>query len=519
MQRFWSFWLFICFAPLLDAQENLLLSFNFQDVELVGALEELESNYDITFSFSDQLLRGERVTSRARSLQLEAALQKMLSQTSIDFRIVRDRYVLLLAKKDTESLSELPPDDEADLSPFSLQGRVVDEQSGQGLPFAQLRIENRDMGGYTDAEGHFDLDIRGLPEDVVEVTSLGYGAKSFTVAELASSSHRISMSWSSVGLADVVVTEYLTDGIQTGEELGQIQFSPPRMDLLPGQAEPDVLQGLLLLPGVSSPTESVSDINIRGGTADQNLVLWDGIPIYHTGHYFGSFTAFNPFVVDQVNVWRGGFGAQYSGRVAGVVDIQTSNEVATDLRAGAGFNLTHGHAFVELPIVSDKLSVMFSVRRAFTDIIPSITFDRFRAKVFQGTKADEEEGVINEENQVLEDNFFFVDAHSKLLWEPSERDKVSLSYFTGKNELEFALGEPGFRITDNLNIRNRGARVSWEHRWSAEWATQVEGSYSYFDFSSALVEQADNVFTVLQSEKSNALTDRRLSAILRWNSS
>jgi hypothetical protein len=95
-------------------------------------------------------------------------------------------------------------------------------------------------------------------------------------------------------LQEVVIKEYLTTGISRENEDTAILVSPKKLGILPGLTEPDVLQSIQLLPGVQSPTETAAGIYIRGGTPDQNLVLWDGIKIYHSGHFFGTISAFNP---------------------------------------------------------------------------------------------------------------------------------------------------------------------------------------------------------------------------------
>ncbi|MEM9261860.1 MAG: carboxypeptidase-like regulatory domain-containing protein, partial [Bacteroidota bacterium] len=282
--------------PALTAQSELLVSYDFSDLPLSSALANLEERYDLTFSYRDDLIAGRNVSARATKLDLPAALERLFAVTPIAFRVVKDRYVLLLAKE--VALPE-KPEAVTKRSPFQLfkvKGRVVDAASGEGIPFASVQVLASGSAGYANTEGYFELALRATATDSVEFASLGYTSKRWYLPDLLNGSSSVSLQWSSVGLADILVTAYLTDGIRASAETGQIQLSPSRINLLPGQAEPDILRSLLLLPGVASATESVADINIRGGTADQNLVLWDGIPIYHTGHYFGSFTAFNPFI-------------------------------------------------------------------------------------------------------------------------------------------------------------------------------------------------------------------------------
>ncbi|MEM6396946.1 MAG: TonB-dependent receptor [Bacteroidota bacterium] len=510
--------LIVLFATntLLDAQEETLISFDFRNTELVDALMDIENNYSISFSYGDDLVHNKKVTSRADDLTLDEALQKLFSGRDIGFKIIDRKYVLLVLEKDSEILSEHILGESLNSRTYKIQGRVLDAESGTGLPFAQIYVASTNSGCHTDTDGYFDCDLMGSTTDSVRISSLGYTDQKLYLPNSESKSLSIDLAISSIGLADVVVTEYLTDGIQGGNELGQIRFSPPRIDLLPGQAEPDVLQAILLLPGVSSPTESVSDINIRGGTADQNLVLWDGIPIYHTGHYFGSFTAFNSFIVDKVDVWRGGFGAQFGGRVAGVIDIQSQNDIHKAFRAGLGMNLTHGHAFAEVPLVENKLSFMFSARRSFTDILRTITFNTFQGKIFQGTKVDENERVVDEEISIDTDRFYFADAHAKIIWKPNEKDKFSAVYFVGNNDLEFALAEPEARLADVIGIENWGAKLDWQRSWSPNWSSGLYASYSYFDYNAGFVETIDGNLDIVNLQNLNALSDQRISFDTEW---
>ena len=102
-------------------------------------------------------------------------------------------------------------------------------------------------------------------------------------------------------LEEVVVTNYLTKGITKLND-GSTIVKPESFGILPGLIEPDILQTIQALPGVLSIDETVSNINIRGGTHDQNLFLWDGIKMYQSGHFFGLISAFNPYTTKQINV-------------------------------------------------------------------------------------------------------------------------------------------------------------------------------------------------------------------------
>lgn len=500
----------------LDAQQEVLVKLNIRNVPLVEVLADLEQRYDLQFSYSDEQLSGVRVSARIRQQTLSTAFAQLLNDTPLTFRLIQARYVLILPKEAPPFQPTTAPPVQPSTQSYLLRGKITDATTNSGLPFANIRIVPTGAGGNSEVDGSFALQLSAYPKDSVEISYLGYESQRFSLDEFTRNDQNVALKIQSFGLANVIVRAYLTDGITVGNEVGQITFSPHRIDVIPGQAEPDILQAVLLLPGISSPGESVSDLNIRGGTADQNLVLWDGIPVYHTGHYFGSFTAFNPYIVDEVDVWRGGFGAEYGGRISGVIDIKTKDEIAQKPTLGAGLNLTHGHLQWELPFAQQKLSWLFSARRSFTDFLPTVTFNKFQTKIFQGTKVEGGLQVNGEDVKVLTDRFLFHDLHTKLLWQPGTQDQLSIAFFTGNNTLEYALEEPDILVNDNLQINNWGSLAQWQRQWSDQWQSKLQISHSSFDYRTRFGETFDNTLELFLSKKTNSLTDQRLKSTLQW---
>lgn len=267
--------------------------------------------------------------------------------------------------------------------------------------------------------------------------------------------------------------EYLTVGFDKNEDDGSIKVSPSKLGILPGLTEPDVLQSLQMLPGISSPTESASDIHIRGGTPDQNLVLWDGIKMYHQGHFFGQISAFNPYITETINVFRSGTSAKYGDRISGVIDIRSSEEIPDSLTAGMGINLVQADAFIKAPIVKEKLSLTTSARRSYSDLLNSITFQKMSNKVFQNTKIDGggNTQTTDTEFEELENRFYFTDYNVKLLWKPNEKHSISLSSLWVTNKLDYGSKttytyegfDPSVLTSgDDLDLTNNGYNFKWD---------------------------------------------------------
>ncbi|MCB0427018.1 MAG: TonB-dependent receptor plug domain-containing protein, partial [Mangrovimonas sp.] len=235
-------------------------------------------------------------------------------------------------------------------------------------------------------------------------------------------------------LQEVVVGSYLTSGISRNNN-GITSIKPQQFGILPGMIEPDVLQTIQALPGVMSVDETISNINIRGGTHDQNLILWDGIKMYQSGHFFGLISAFNPYLTQHVDVSKNGTSARYGDGVSSVIDMQNANELSHHFKAGVGLNMTHMDGFLVLPL-GKKTELQFSTRRSITDWIDTPTYDSYFDRVFQDTDLTNNgrdlNGTISKDER-----FYFYDVSAKLLVNLTEKDRLRFNFLTISNDVHY----------------------------------------------------------------------------------
>lgn len=296
---------------------------------------------------------------------------------------------------------------------------------------------------------------------------------------------------SSYLLDEVIVTsEYLTSGFNQNKEDGSIVLNPTKMGVLPGLVEPDVMQSLQLLPGISSPTESATNLHIRGGTPDQNLVLWDGIKMYHQGHLFGMISAFNPYITDRVDIYRSGASAKYGNRISGIIDMHSSNDILEKTSVGLGSNLLNVDAYVKLPIIKDKLGIVVSSRRALTDVFNSITYQKLGNKVFQNTKIEETNQLTQaEELTVLKDQFYFTDFNTKVIWNLNKKNRINVSGLFVRNELDYANQDfEGESSNDKLDLKNAGFSIQSSHILSNKINLNTNINYSDYQSENSLIQ-------------------------------
>ncbi|MEO1029821.1 MAG: FecR domain-containing protein [Bacteroidota bacterium] len=291
----------------------------------------------------------------------------------------------------------------------------------------------------------------------------------------------------------IIFAENLTYGFSQNKNNGAIKLEPDQLDILPGLVEPDVFQSLQLLPSITSPNESATDLHIRGGTPDQNLILWDGITVYHQGHLLGSITPVNPYVTDDVDIHIGGTSAQFGNRIAGVIDMHTMSDVPKALEVGVGANALQTDAFVKLPIIEDQLGIMVSGRVSLTNIFDSDTFNTITNKVFQNTRLEFLDASGNSESvPLLENKFTFSDYYAKLVYKPNKTHKLSLSGLLINNNLNYVIDEGENEIiNDKSKFTNGGASLIWDYKINEKWNIQTNVHYSDYESEYILDESLE----------------------------
>ncbi|WP_298422532.1 TonB-dependent receptor [uncultured Kordia sp.] len=276
-------------------------------------------------------------------------------------------------------------------------------------------------------------------------------------------------------LDEIYLTEYIASGISTNRT-GQVTVKPKNFGILPGVTEPDVLLTIQALPGISSINETVSNINIRGGTNDQNILLWDDIKMYQSGHFFGLISAFNPYFLDKVTVTKNGTSSKYGDGVSGMIQMQLDEHPNDSLKAGAGLNLIHADGFAKIQL-NKKMEVQVSARRSITDLIETPTYTVYFDRIFQDTDITNNNQQTNSTTTTNRD-FHFYDMSTKLIYDISKKDNLQFSFLNIFNDLSYT-EEGTFNnrlqtVNSGITQRNLATGLTYNREWSPSFSTQVQ---------------------------------------------
>jgi TonB-dependent Receptor Plug Domain len=345
-----------------------------------------------------------------------------------------------------------------------------------------------------------DLNLKEVLEFLKKETNLDFELldNRFIVIKKSETETDSSNQFKTQRLEEVVVTNYLTTGITKLND-GTVTIKPETFGILPGLIEPDILQTIQALPGVQSIDETVSNINVRGGTHDQNLLLWDGIKMYQSGHFFGLISAFNPYTTKSVNVSKNGTSAKYGDGVSSIIDMQLSNTVDNEFKAGAGFNLINADAYAKIPL-STKTELQLSARRSVTDLFITPTYDQYFKRIFQ----DSDLSKSNSSSISKNEDFYFYDIAAKFLYDITKKDKVRFHFLNVNNDLNYqeqsTVNNQSEAFNSKLSQQNLAGGITYIRDWNDDLTTTSQVYVSNYDLDATNYDISNDQRLIQENE-------------------
>ena len=309
-------------------------------------------------------------------------------------------------------------------------GKINDINSGESLPYAKVSIKDTNRVTTANQDGSFT--ILNIPVgSILVINKMGYESKEIKVS---SDTKRLIINLYKLEkdslIEDVVVVGSVNSNMMQQSGISQFSLSPDLTRSLPNLGEQDIFRSMQLLPGVSGSNESSSGLLVRGGTIDQNLVLFDDFTVYHVDHVFGFFSAFNNNAIKDVQFYKGGFGAKYGGRMSSVVDITGKDGNTEQFGIGASVSLLSTNAVVEQPFADGAGSFILTGRKSYqsdlyNDILESVTGENQNAQAGTSTPGQFALGRFS-----IEPESYFYDMNAKLTYRLPNDDKFSISFYT-----------------------------------------------------------------------------------------
>ena len=342
---------------------------------------------------------------------------------------------------------------------FTLNGYVKDSASGETIISATLAINGKSVT--SNPYGFYSITLDEGEYDVL-VSHVSYLAQTFHVSLDRNVEFNISLVSKAAAMNEVIIYSRRRDANVKNAQMGKIDLSVNQIRNIPAfMGEVDILKAIQLLPGVRNAGEGNAGFYVRGGGPDQNLILLDDAVVYNTGHLFGFFSIFNSDAIKNVSLIKGGMPAQYGGRLSSVLDVSMKEGNSNQLQVEGGIGLIASRLSIQGPIKKDKASFMISGRRTYIDVL---------VKPF-----------VKKTSNFYGSGYYFYDLNAKANYRFSEKDRIYLSGYFGRDVFTFNNKELAFNA--NIPWGNSTATLRWNHVFNRKLFANTTLVYNDYQFS------------------------------------
>lgn len=366
---------------------------------------------------------------------------------------------------------------------FTLSGYVIDESTGEYLIGVNIYDSMHQKGYITNKFGFYSIVLNKGEYYTFDFSYVGYSSSSINVLADKDMSLNIKL-LAGASLEEVKVMATRKSKIEKRNEISKIDIPLEQIKTLPTiTGEPDILKAYQLMTGVQGGSEGTSGLYVRGGTPDQNLFLLDDVPIYNASHLGGIYSVFNSTMVKSVDFYKGGFPARYGERTSSVIDIRTKDGNLNELKGEAGFSLLLSKFFIESPIIKDKCSFAFAIRRSNLDLYSYAYQWLIDNPYYMG--------------------YTFYDLNFKLNYILGNKDRLFVSFYKGKDKSFYKEKENQnskldykYKAESDLKWGNTSTSIRWYHVFGGKIFNNLTLAYTRYQYVnenfSEIINKSDN---------------------------
>ena len=501
-------YLFLCRGfPAYAQDHDLLVSGSYKDIPFTDFISAVELQTGGTFYYLDNWVTGVRITEEGSDLSLHRILNKALLPAGVHHYI--DEFGNIYLSYENQLIPSLPyrqgPGSDSSMDPgnsesetisgaeqryieghktglletlvvgsdqtagsqseYIIYGKIVDGETGEPLIGATIYVESLKKGAATDVDGRFNIRLSQGKHRVL-FNCMGMEPKEYILQVNSGGNLVIQMERGLIPINEVVVRANKYDNVR-GSQMGFERLNYRTTKEVPlALGEKDLLKVALMLPGVQTVGEGASGYNVRGGSADQNMIYIGKVPVYNSSHLFGFFTAFSPDIIKDFSLYKSNLPASYGGRLSSVFDVTTRQGNMNNFSARGGISPITGHVAVEGPIIKDKSAFVLSARTTYSDWILNQM----------------------EDPELRDSQASFYDLAGTVTLEPNEKNLVKAVGYYSKDK--FTLGS-----ANQYAYSNAGGSISLRHRFGSRWNSDMALVFGQYAFKTVNTELESAAYT------------------------
>ena len=457
-------------------------------------LLQLRNQYDFQFSYSENQVSQFEITVSKTFYSKEEAVRFLLRDLPLHLKIMDNVFIIIpdTRKKKTDEGKYLA----------QIAGQIVEAGSSEPLPYSNILINNHPM--VADVTGNFNYTTLADSSYRVRISHLGYYV--YDTLVYAGIDQRFKLIPSSIKLAEIrVQNNIIENATMVGERTGKITINHNIARLIPGQGDNSVFNMIRLMPGIQAAGEQSNDLLIWGSYEGQSLITFDEFTLFGLKNYSDNISVVNPFLVKNIEIFKGAYDAKYGNRIGGIINMTGKNGNMQKPVFSLNINNTTVNGMVEIPLFK-KSSLLMAYRQTYYNLYNSSDFNVFaptKPKPKQQTKSTQVKDITFDMN-VYPDDYRFNDLNLKYTWNFDNGDQFYVSLYGGGDQFSLATeanltremhGMHNTIKTTDINIgllnkevnKQRGMSVFYNKTWNSLIVSKFVFSHS--DFSKQLSEE------------------------------
>ncbi len=412
--------------------------------------------------------------------------------------------------------SEIP---EEELSSNGIECLILDGESGQPIIGATLRVPSINYGEVTDIDGYVILQGHFAESDIVEIQYLGFDSRKMTISELRNGM-KISLSSKEHVLDDIVIKSY--KNLSTTKLTGDI--IDPETIALPSAPDRDAFSQAQMIPGVYNSSESLQDLQIRGGPPDQVSYNWNNMRLFQNSLFYGRVSSVNPYMVDQINITRNGASADEDASASGAINLKTDLSSIDTTSLFGHINGLYGNVGAQTSLFKDRLKLKGAYRKSLSGIFQSSIYDKYFSNTFQFGRIQDID-YYNElfeisENVIIIPQFSFQDVSLSAQVELGNDSYIRGNYIGFGNQFTYNQikdYKPEV-VLDSFTIETKGFSVEWHQNITKSLSSTINYGRSDYTYMYLNTDDKANSSEDFLTQM-NSVKQEDIRAKLTWEKS
>ncbi|MEI8225867.1 MAG: TonB-dependent receptor [Bacteroidota bacterium] len=496
----------------LEAQEKYKISWDYKDLSFKEFVTRTESLFAVKFFYKDEWVNDLKLADYPGCMSLPCVMENLLRGTSLYYYIddsgnivITRNYTVKISNASIEKENNfIPPTDYPDSGENQqmtvnvfvevgnpaerykpgkviISGYITNRDTKEPVAGVTVFIQKLSIGTISNEYGFYTLTMpRGI--HLLQFSFIGMREKMINLNLNGTGEMNVEMNSMLIPLKETVVSAQKNMTLQRFE-VGAEKINITSFRLLPtSMGESDIIKSVLLIPGVQSVGEGSAGFNVRGGSADQNLILLYGAPVYNSSHFFGFFSAVNSDIIKDVTLYKGGIPSRYGGRISSVLDITSKEGNRKEFAGNAGISPITTHLMVEGPLIKDTLTYLLTARTTYSNwifgLIDNASLQRSRAS--------------------------FYDFNGKITYDLNKNNKIDFSSYYSHDAFRFN-SDTVYSYDNNIFV------LKWRHFFNSRFFSALSINNSLYNYDISSQDVATEAFIL-----SHKINSTGLKADFNW---